>query len=130
MSSKPPEAVTKESVSIRCEEASQQRSNQRHLRFSASSAFPRPWRTEACRPWRTEACRPWRTEAHRPRRTEAYRLSQYDILTRNVLAGCKPIRLRMSPVKVVTPSAFAKPCRPSFHTTKSVEPGRYSQRNT
>jgi hypothetical protein len=59
-----------------------------------------------------------------------YRLSQYDTFTRNVLAGCRRSRSRTSPWKLPVPSAEANPCRPSFHTAKSVEPGLYSQRKT
>src|SRR5438270_706420 len=59
-----------------------------------------------------------------------YLLSQYESFTRNVLAGWRRKRSRMSPLNVWSPSMLLNPWRPWFHTTNSVEPGLYSQRNT
>src|SRR3989454_4982093 len=59
-----------------------------------------------------------------------YQLIQYDAFTRNVLLGCRSKRCRKLSRIDPGPSAPAKSCRPWVHTTKSVEPGRYSQRNT
>src|SRR5207302_7888155 len=60
----------------------------------------------------------------------SYQLIQYDAFTRKVLSGCRPKRSRKLSRIDPGPSAPAKSCRPWVHTTKSVEPGRYSQRNT
>lgn len=60
----------------------------------------------------------------------AYRVSQYDILMMNVFAGCNRIRSTTSSRKPVLPANGKLPCRPSFHTANSVDPGRYSQRKT
>src|SRR5688572_27181208 len=59
-----------------------------------------------------------------------YRLSQYDSFTRKVLSGGRVNRSPRSPAMPRVPSAPVEPWRPWLHTTNSVEPGRYSQRNT
>src|SRR3954470_2792254 len=58
------------------------------------------------------------------------RFNQYEALTRNVFAGCSRIKSRTSPRKFLSPSMPSNPWRPSFQTTKRVDPGMYSQRNT
>src|SRR5207245_3936748 len=60
----------------------------------------------------------------------AYRLIQYDSFTRKLLSGRRPNRSLKSPRKLRVPSTPLEPWRPWLQTTKSVEPGRYSQRNT
>src|SRR5688572_4362117 len=59
-----------------------------------------------------------------------YRLSQYDSFTRKVLSGGRVNRSPRSPAKPRVPATPVDPWRPWLHTTNSVEPGRYSQRNT
>src|SRR6266581_4808570 len=70
------------------------------------------------------------TRPARKRGSGSYRLIQYDSFTRKLLSGCKSNRSPISPRKLCDPSAPVDPMRPWLHTTKSVDPGRYSHRNT
>lgn len=47
-----------------------------------------------------------------------------------MFAGWSRRSSRTSPLNDVDPSVCPFPCRPSFHTRKSVDPGAHSHRNT
>src|SRR6266699_2584923 len=70
------------------------------------------------------------TRPARKRGSGSYRLIQYDSFTRKLLSGCNSNKSPMSPRKLCVPSTPVDPRRPWLHTTKSVDPGRYSHLKT